>query len=63
VGFTRRVSLPSLWAILVMAVVLLLDQLSKAAVRNSIVPGETRSVSTHAIRGSPSASSRAATSR
>jgi signal peptidase II len=27
-----------------MAVVVLLDQLSKAAVRNSIVPGETRSV-------------------
>jgi signal peptidase II len=27
-----------------MAIVVLLDQLSKAAVRNSIVPGETRSV-------------------
>jgi signal peptidase II len=33
-----------LWAALVMAAVVLLDQLSKAAVRNSIVPGETRSV-------------------
>jgi signal peptidase II len=33
-----------IWAALVMAIVVLLDQLSKAAVRNSIVPGETRSV-------------------
>lgn len=33
-----------LWTILVMAFVVVLDQLSKAAVRKSIVPGETRSV-------------------
>ena len=33
-----------LWAAAVMTVVVALDQLSKAAVRNSIVPGETRSV-------------------
>jgi signal peptidase II len=38
------VGLPFIWAGLVTAVVVLLDQLSKAAVRNSIVPGETRSV-------------------
>lgn len=36
--------LPFIWAVLVMAVVVLFDQLSKATVRNSIVPGETRSV-------------------
>ncbi len=36
--------LPFLWAALVMAVVVALDQLTKAAVRDSIVPGETRSV-------------------
>ncbi|HEY3969846.1 MAG TPA: hypothetical protein VGL79_00475, partial [Solirubrobacteraceae bacterium] len=40
----RQAALPWLWAILVMALVVLLDQLSKAAVRKSIVPGETRSV-------------------
>jgi signal peptidase II len=39
-----RVGLPVIWAALVMGTVVLLDQLSKAAVRNSIVPGETRSV-------------------
>jgi signal peptidase II len=33
-----------LWAALVMVVVVGVDQLSKAAVRNSIVPGEARSV-------------------
>jgi signal peptidase II len=33
-----------LWAALVTVAVVALDQLSKAAVRNSIVPGETRSV-------------------
>jgi signal peptidase II len=33
-----------LWTILVMALVVALDQLSKAAVRKSIVPGETRGV-------------------
>jgi signal peptidase II len=33
-----------IWTALAMAVVVLLDQLSKAAVRDSIVPGETRSV-------------------
>jgi signal peptidase II len=38
------VGLPVIWAALVMGTVVLLDQLSKAAVRNSIVPGETRSV-------------------
>jgi signal peptidase II len=43
-GSARRAGLSSLWALLVMALVVLLDQLSKAAVRNSIVPGETRGV-------------------
>jgi len=33
-----------LWALLSAAVVVLVDQLAKAAVRDSIVPGETRSV-------------------
>jgi signal peptidase II len=36
------VGLPFLWAALVMVVVVALDQLTKAAVRDSIVPGETR---------------------
>ncbi|MFZ1153520.1 MAG: signal peptidase II [Solirubrobacteraceae bacterium] len=40
----RPLALVWLWAVLVMAVVVALDQLSKAAVRKSIVPGETRSV-------------------
>jgi signal peptidase II len=45
VGLQRRSpALAWLWTVLVMAVVVLLDQLSKSAVRNSIVPGETRSV-------------------
>jgi signal peptidase II len=35
--------LACLWAALVTVVVVALDQLSKVAVRNSIVPGETRS--------------------
>lgn len=43
-GSKRPVALAWLWAALVMAVVVLLDQLSKAAVRDSIVPGETRGV-------------------
>jgi signal peptidase II len=51
-GFTARsnqgrlawVGMPLLWAALVMAVVVALDQISKAAVRNSIVPGETQGV-------------------
>jgi signal peptidase II len=44
VSSPRRWGLPLLWAALVTLVVVVLDQLSKAAVRNSIVPGETRSV-------------------
>lgn len=40
----RPVALAWLWAGLVCAVVVALDQLSKSAVRKSIVPGETRSV-------------------
>ena len=43
-GSERPAALAWLWAMLVMAVVVLLDQLSKAAVRDSIVPGEARSV-------------------
>lgn len=43
-GFARRVGPPFLGAVLVTAVVVALDQLTKAAVRDSIVPGETRSV-------------------
>jgi signal peptidase II len=43
-GTERAPALAWLWAALTMAVVVLLDQLSKTAVRNSIVPGETRSV-------------------
>lgn len=43
-GHARPGALAWLWAALVTAVVVALDQLSKAAVRNSIVPGETRSV-------------------
>jgi signal peptidase II len=39
-----RVGLPFVRVALVTACVVLLDQLSKAAVRKSIVPGETRSV-------------------
>lgn len=40
----RRAALPWLWALLTTIVVVGLDQLSKAAVRGSIVPGETRNV-------------------
>jgi signal peptidase II len=43
-GSGRRGALPWLWAALVTGVVVGLDQLSKAAVRDSIVPGETRGV-------------------
>ncbi len=43
-GVLRKDALAWLWTILVMAFVVALDQLSKAAVRKSIVPGETRSV-------------------
>lgn len=43
-GPVRRGALVWLWAGLVGAVVVALDQASKAAVRKSIVPGETRSV-------------------
>jgi signal peptidase II len=44
VGSERPGALAWLWAALVTAFVVLLDQLSKVAVRNSIVPGETRGV-------------------
>jgi signal peptidase II len=40
----RRVNLPLLWIAIVVAAVMLADQLSKAAVRGSIVPGETVAV-------------------
>jgi signal peptidase II len=40
----RRVALPWLWALATTIAVLGLDQLSKAAVRKSIVEGDTRSV-------------------
>ena len=43
-SLARRSGLAWLWAVLVMVLVVLLDQLSKSAVRKSIVPGETRSV-------------------
>lgn len=43
-GHTRPGVLVWLWAGLVCAVVVALDQVSKEAVRKSIVPGETRSV-------------------
>ena len=43
-GSERRAGLSLLWAALVTIVVVLLDQFSKAAVRNSIVPGEARGV-------------------
>lgn len=43
-GSQRRVNLPLLWTVVVVAVVMLSDQLSKAAVRSSIVPGETVAV-------------------
>ncbi len=43
-GYPPRGALVWLWAGLVCAVVVALDQASKAAVRKSIVPGETRSV-------------------
>ncbi len=43
-GRARRGAPVWLWAGLVCAVVVALDQVSKAAVRKSIVPGETRSV-------------------
>jgi signal peptidase II len=43
-GSERPGALAWLWAALVTALVVLLDQLSKAAVRDSIVPGDTRSV-------------------
>jgi signal peptidase II len=43
-GGTRGHAWAWLWAGLVCAVVVGIDQASKAAVRNSIVPGETRSV-------------------
>lgn len=39
-----KAALAWLWTVLVMVLVVALDQLSKAAVRKSIVPGETRSV-------------------
>lgn len=42
--YARRGALAWLWAGAVCAVVVTLDQVSKAAVRKSIVPGETRSV-------------------
>jgi signal peptidase II len=38
------VGLPLLWAALVCAAVVLVDQLSKVAVRKTITPGETRAV-------------------
>ena len=40
----RRVNLPLLWTVVVIAVVLLADQFSKVVVRNSIVPGEAINV-------------------
>jgi signal peptidase II len=40
----RRLGLPLLWAALVMVTVVALDQLSKTAIRKSIVPGESRGV-------------------
>ncbi|MGA9875994.1 MAG: signal peptidase II [Solirubrobacteraceae bacterium] len=43
-GSARRPALAWLWTALVMVVVVAADQLSKVAVRKSIVPGETRSV-------------------
>jgi signal peptidase II len=43
-GGARQGALPWLWAALVMVVVVAVDQISKAAVRKSILPGETRSV-------------------
>jgi signal peptidase II len=43
-GSGRGGALPWLWAALVTVVVVGLDQLSKVAVRDSIVPGETRGV-------------------
>ncbi len=43
-GGARHGALPWLWAVLVMVVVVAVDQISKAAVRKSILPGETRSV-------------------
>jgi signal peptidase II len=44
VGSERRGALAWLWAALVAAFVVLLDQLSKVAVRDSIVPGGARGV-------------------
>jgi signal peptidase II len=44
VSLARRPALAWLWAVLVMALVVVVDQLTKAAVRKSIVPGETRAV-------------------
>jgi signal peptidase II len=43
-GYARRGDLAWLWTALVMLLVVVLDQLSKAAVRKSIALGETRSV-------------------
>jgi signal peptidase II len=43
-GSERSGALPWLWAALVTGLVVGLDQLSKAAVRDSIVPGDTRGV-------------------
>jgi signal peptidase II len=40
----RRAALPWLWAALVTVLVVAVDQISKAVVRKSIVPGETRSM-------------------
>lgn len=40
----RRANLPLLWTVVVIAVVLLADQLSKVVVRGSIVPGEAINV-------------------
>ncbi len=44
VGSARRPGAAWLWAGLVMAAVVVLDQISKRAVESSIVPGETRNV-------------------
>jgi signal peptidase II len=44
VGSRRGWGRPLLWAALITILVVALDQLSKAAVRHSIVPGDTRSV-------------------
>ncbi|HEY5192448.1 MAG TPA: signal peptidase II [Solirubrobacteraceae bacterium] len=43
-SLARRPALAWLWTALVMVLVVALDQLSKSAIRKSIVPGETRNV-------------------